>query len=377
MKLLLSKIALLCLSMSTVYAEGILDFKDNPEGKTEYPPMTLSSYPVGENTEKQMLPNEVFNLYIQDETFFRPQQDDTVEIKKVLERTAKTFKLDNVVKPIRFKAGQADIPQEFVTKLRALLESMKNRANVRLHFIGHTDSDPLGGATKAKYGDNVGLSKARAEIAAEFFQRELDLPADAVSYDGAGDSKPIASNKTVAGKSKNRRVEVQVWYDEITETAIDKEVVVAAEKLNRIKVCRKETVCKLSYKKGNAKRARLRNLITPLRMEDGQSEIPPEFIRQIKEVLDNLHDKQNVMVRFVGHTDNLPLEDRQARIYGTHEALSKARARRVALAVQEILKLPYASVGSTGKGSSLPVASNDNMKGRALNRRVENCLAAG
>ncbi len=371
MKLLLSKIALLCLSMSTVYAEGILDFKDNPEGKTEYPPMTLSSYPVGENTEKQMLPNEVFNLYIQDETFFRPQQDDTVEIKKVLERTAKTFKLDNVVKPIRFKAGQADIPQEFVTKLRALLESMKNRANVRLHFIGHTDSDPLGGATKAKYGDNVGLSKARAEIAAEFFQRELDLPADAVSYDGAGDSKPIASNKTVAGKSKNRRVEVQVWYDEITETAIDKEVVVAAEKLNRIKVCRKETVCKLSYKKGNAKRARLRNLITPLRMEDGQSEIPPEFIRQIKEVLDNLHDKQNVMVRFVGHTDNLPLEDRQARIYGTHEALSKARARRVALAVQEILKLPYASVGSTGKGSSLPVASNDNMKGRALNRRVD------
>jgi flagellar motor protein MotB len=362
-------LALLC--NQSLMAEGLLDFNDNPEGEFEFPTATLSSYPIGENTEQHMLPDEIFNLYIQDETFFRPQEDDTVEIKKVLERHAKTFKLDNVVKPIRFKAGEANIPQSFVKKLRDVLAGMKNRANVRLHFIGHTDADKLSGATKAKYGDNIGLSKIRAEIAAEFFQRELDLPADAVSYDGAGESKPIASNLTAEGKAKNRRVEVQIWYDEITETAVNEEVVVSAERLNRIKVCRKETVCKLSYKKGNAKRARLRNLITPLRMEDGQSEIPKEFIRQIQEVADNLKDKQNVVIRFVGHTDNLPLEDRQARIYGNHEALSKARARRTSLAVQEILNLPYQSIGSTGKGSAYPVASNDNMKGRGLNRRIE------
>ena len=55
-----------------------------------------------------------------------------------------------------------------------------------------------------------------------------------------------------------------------------------------------------------------------------------QFIRQIKEVLNNLRDKNNVVIRFVGHTDNIPLEERQARIYGGHDALSKARARRVA-----------------------------------------------
>jgi flagellar motor protein MotB len=361
---------LLLLSVSSVHA-GLLSPDEEPEGKVEYSTKTLDSHPIGENTEKHLDPNAVFNLWIQDETFFQPHQDDKVEVQKVLEKQAKTFKLENAVKPIPFKSGVADIPQSFVQKLRKLLESMKNRANVRLHFIGHTDTDKLGGATKAKYGDNYGLSKSRAGIAAEFFQRELDLPADAVSYDGAGSSQPIASNNTAAGKARNRRVEVQVWYDEITEAAVDKEVLIKADKLNRLKVCRRETVCKLRYKQGNARRARLRNLIKPLRLAEGETEIPKEFIRQLRDIKNNLSDKENVVIKLVGHTDNLPLEDRDQRIYGGHDALSKARARRVALAIKDALKLSNSQVGSMGKGLHFPVASNDNGKGRALNRRVE------
>ncbi len=366
-----SLILLAGLWSSPLYAVDFFDLYEDPKGTVEQPPVTLNAYPVGENTEQQLPPDEVFNLWIQDETFFKPHEEDKVEFKKVLEAEAETFKLKNVVPPIRFKAGQADIPESFVTELRKILERMKNRANVRLHFIGHTDSDPLGGATKAKYGNNIGLSQARAEIAAEFFQRALDLPPEAVSYDGAGASKPIASNATAAGKARNRRVEVQVWYDEIKEKVVEKKVVIEAPKLNRIKVCRKETVCKLRYKEGNAKRARLKNLVTPLRLEEGQTDIPADFIRQIRDVLNNLRDKRHVVIRFVGHTDNLPLEGRAARIYGGHEGLSKARARRVALAIQDALGLPNYAVGSDGKGASRPVATNDTMKGRALNRRVE------
>ena len=221
------------------------------------------------------------------------------------------------------------------------------------------------------YADNIGLSRARAEIAAEFFQRALDLPPESVTYDGVGDTQPIASDNTDEGKRKNRRVEVQVWYDEITETAVDKEVVIKGESLNRVKVCREETVCKLQYRSGSAKRARLKNLVVPLRLEVGQSDIPAEFIRQIQEVSANLRDANNVVVHFVGHTDNLPLTDGAARIYRDHLGLSKARGRRVALAVQEALALPYNAVSSTGKGSSYPVASNDTEKGRALNQRIE------
>ena len=111
--------------------------------------------------------------------------------------------------------------------------------------------------------------------------------------------------------------------------------------------------------------------MVPLRLEVTQSEIPSEFIRQIDEVLGNLRDVNNVVVHFVGHTDNMPLTDGAARIYRDHLGLSKARARRVALAVQEALSLPNNAISSTGKGASYPVASNDTEAGRALNRRVE------
>ncbi len=352
-----------------LYAE--LGFDDAPEGTTASPALQLQSHPLGENTEQQLPPDEVFNLWIQDETFFRPREEDRVEMQKVLDKKADTFKLENAVPPIGFRSGEADIPESAVTQLREVLNGMKHRANVRVHFIGHSDTDKLGPGLTAKYGDNIGLSRARAEITAEFFQRALDLEPESVSYDGAGESQPIASNDTVEGKRRNRRVEVQVWYDEITETAVDKEVVIAAVGLNRVKVCRNETVCKLQYRAGNAKRARLKNLVSPLRLEVGQTEIPAEFIRQISEVLGNLRDKNNVVVHFVGHTDNLPLTDGAERIYRDHTGLSKARGRRVALGIQDAMGLENNAVSSTGKGSAFPVASNDTEKGRALNTRVE------
>ena len=353
------------------YAYAETGVNDMPVGESASPAWQLSSHPLGGNTERQLPPDEVFNLWVQDETYFKPHEDDRIEMEKVLDKKYETFKLENAVPPIGFNSGQADIPQSAVAKLREVLNTMKYRANVRVHFVGHTDSDKLSPELRAKYGDNIGLSRARAEIAAEFFQRALELPPESVTYDGVGDTQPIASDNTDEGKRKNRRVEVQVWYDEITETAVDKEVVVKAKGLNRIKVCRQETVCKLQYRSGSAKRARLKNLVEPLRLEVGQSEIPAEFIRQIQEVLGNLRDVNNVVVHFVGHTDNTPLTDGAERIYRDHLGLSKARARRVALAVQEKLGLPNNAISSTGKGAAYSVASNDTEKGRALNRRVE------
>ena len=367
-----SVLAVLLLSVSQpVLAEDWFSIGEDPRGKTDGPPVQLESYPTGENTERQLPPNQEFTLWTQDETFFKPKEADRIEIKKVLEKEVETFKLDNAVSNIGFRSGAIDIPEDYVEKLRTVLDEMKNRSNVRLHFIGHTDSDKLGPGLRAKYINNVGLSKYRAQTTAEYFQRELDLPPDAVSFDGVGASKPIASNDTAAGKRRNRRVEVQVWYDEVTEKAVDKEIIVPAKKLNRLKVCRQETVCKLSYKKGNARRARLQHLVKPLRIESGQAGVPDEFVRQIRETISNLSGKGNLVVRFVGHTDNLPLADAEKRIYGNHVNLSSARARYVMLEIQDRLSLPNTAVSSSGKGLKYPVASNGTEKGRSFNRRVE------
>jgi flagellar motor protein MotB len=146
---------------------------------------------------------------------------------------------------------------------------------------------------------------------------------------------------------------------------------VDVSQVHRIKVCRTETVCKLRYKEGLAHRARVRNLIAPLHYDHDTAEVSEAFVRQVRQTLNNLQGKSNVVVKFIGHTDNRPLKDRDENIYGDHTGLSRAVARRAALAVQQALDLPDAAVDSDGLGASRPVASNDTQQGRALNRRIE------
>ncbi len=324
---------------------------------------------VGANSE--LYPNEEGGSFTpQVSEVAEEDTGDTLEKRQVVEKEAKTVKLQNVVPPIRFGSGKAEIPPEYIGLLRDVLDKMKDRANVRLHFIGYSDNVKLSGAAKEKYGDNVGLSRERAGVTAEYFQNALGLPPESISYEGLGEAKPVASNATVAGRAKNRRVEVEVWYDEISEKMVEKEVVVT-NPVNRIKVCRIETVCKLRYKEGMAHRARIKNLVAPLRYDEENTQISEQFLQQLQRARQNLRTKSGVVIRFVGHTDNMPLEGRDARIYGTHLSLSKARARRVALAVQDALRIPSYAVSSDGKGDKRPIASNDTPKGRELNRRIE------
>ncbi|SCZ64651.1 OmpA family protein [Thiohalomonas denitrificans] len=325
---------------------------------------------VGEATERHLSTDEVFRPWIQDPDQYAQEQGDKIEVRKVLDKEAETRKLQGVIPPIRFASGEADIPDSYIDLVRKTLAEMKHRINVRLHFVGHSDNVPLRGALQQQYGDNLGLSRERAGTTAEYFQRALDLPAESISYEGLGETRPVASNDTAEGRAQNRRVEVEVWYDEVSEKLVEKEVVVSDE-IKRVKMCRVETVCKLSYKEGNAKRTRIKNLLPPLRYDEDASAIPARYLQQIREALQNLRGKQNVLVKFIGYTDNIPLTGRPARIYGNHGGLSKARARRVALAVQDALGLPTSAVDSDGKGAALPVASNETPRGRALNRRVE------
>ncbi len=141
--------------------------------------------------------------------------------------------------------------------------------------------------------------------------------------------------------------------------------------VKRIKVCRVETVCKMRYKEGHTPRTRVRNLVLPLRYEDDTVPISDAFTRQVRQALDNLRAKQGVTVRFIGYTEYAPLTGSDESIYGNALSLSKAKANRVALAMQKILGLSASAIESEGRGASHPVASNETAQGRALNRRIE------
>ncbi len=326
--------------------------------------------PVGQAVERHLSPDLEFSQWTRDRDRLTEEAGDRLETRDVLITEPETIKLRDVVPPIHFESGVAEVPESTVAELRQVLDSMRNRANVRLNLVGHADSQRLSPALAARYGDNDGLSRERAGEVAEFFQRALNLPPEAVSYEWAGDRVPIASNATEAGRAQNRRVEVEVWFDVLNDAVAQEEYVVP-EEIHQVKVCRMETVCKLRYVEGHARRARVKNLVAPLYYDASSLAVTPAFVTQIRQTLDNLSDRQNVVVKFIGHTDDSALADRDARIYGDHLSLSKARAHRVALAVEEQLDLPATAVDSDGYGASRNVASNATTEGRALNRRIE------
>ena len=330
----------------------------------------VDEVPLGEAVERHLPDDEPFRNWMQDPDRVDSEEGDTLETRETLADGLETVKLSNLVAPIRFESGIAKIPATTVDSLGDILERMKDRINVRLHLVGHADNRPLSDALAQIYGDNAGLSRERAGQVAEHFQTALALPPEAISFAWAGDTVPVASNLTEEGRALNRRVEVEVWYDEVTERVALEEFLVPHE-INRLKVCRMETVCKLRYIEGHERRARVQNLIAPLHFDEDKIDVNADFIERVRQGLENLGDKQNVVVKFVGFTDDSPLGGRTERIYGTHVGLSKARARRVALAVQDELNLLTAAIDSDGLGSSRPLGANETERGRALNRRVE------
>ena len=325
---------------------------------------------IGAAVERHLPTGVPLTQWAQDPNVLATESGDRLEEREVPTEGVKTVKLRNVVPPIRFESGVAEIPPSYVEKLRRVLDDMQHLNNVRLHLVGHADSQPLSDALAGVYGDNAGLSRERAGEVAEFLQRALVLPPGATSFEWAGDAQPIATNATPEGRALNRRVEVEVWYDE-PDTKLAVQEIVVPHEIKRLKVCRTETVCKLRYREGHERRARIKNLVPPLHFGDETVGVPEDFVRQVGEALHNLREKQNVTVKFIGYTDDVPLTGRAEMIYGTHLGLSKARAHRVALAIQEALDLPSAAVASDGRGATQPLASNETDRGRALNRRIE------
>ena len=109
----------------------------------------------------------------------------------------------------------------------------------------------------------------------------------------------------------------------------------------------------------------------PLRFGDEAVEVTPAYVEQIREAVANLSDRHNVLVKFIGYTDDAPLAERNERIYGDHVGL---RARRRAASRWPCRKssgLATSAVDSDGRGTARPLGSNATAQGRALNRRVE------
>ncbi|MDX1352113.1 MAG: OmpA family protein, partial [Thiomicrorhabdus sp.] len=99
-----------------------------------------------------------------------------------------------------FDFDKADLKE--VPELDAFAAYMNEVTDSKVSITGHTDS--IG--PKAY---NQTLSEKRAQDVADYLASK-GISADRMMVSGAGESSPIADNKTKAGRAENRRVEVEI-----------------------------------------------------------------------------------------------------------------------------------------------------------------------
>ncbi|KAF3998078.1 type VI secretion system protein TssL, long form [Glaciimonas immobilis] len=116
------------------------------------------------------------------------------------ERSVLTFKGD-----VMFKKAQSQMQQEIGLSLEKVAIEIA-RVNGAVTIVGHTDSQRI---HTSEFPDNGVLSEKRAALIAEYL-RGHGVAASRINAIGRGAEEPIASNSTVAGRARNRRVDIIV-----------------------------------------------------------------------------------------------------------------------------------------------------------------------
>jgi chemotaxis protein MotB len=121
---------------------------------------------------------------------------------------------------VLFPSGSAALsrPGELaVMEVGVILKQLPNR---RFMVVGHTDTQPVKGAT---YKDNWELSTARAVTVTQFLA-SVGLSPKLMMAAGHGEHDPVGSNKSKEGREKNRRIEIVLMPDLVEMPPLPKEL---------------------------------------------------------------------------------------------------------------------------------------------------------
>lgn len=103
---------------------------------------------------------------------------------------------------IEFDSGQASITPNGLAILDEMAAAMQKLKGRKVEVIGHTDNTGL-------RASNVSLSQARADAVRSYLASKGIAP-DSVLTSGQGPDRPVASNATVDGRARNRRIEFRI-----------------------------------------------------------------------------------------------------------------------------------------------------------------------
>jgi outer membrane protein OmpA-like peptidoglycan-associated protein len=117
------------------------------------------------------------------------------------------------MKGIQFENGRATIKPNSYKILDDIAKIFIENPTYVIEVQGHTDN-------VGQYDYNMDLSDRRAH-AVRLYLINKGVPAARMSARGYGPDMPIDDNNTAEGRSKNRRVEFQITFEEVTYEVVN------------------------------------------------------------------------------------------------------------------------------------------------------------
>jgi uncharacterized repeat protein (TIGR01451 family) len=109
---------------------------------------------------------------------------------------------------LKFAVLSDELSAQDKAQLDRLIEEWRGFRDIQLSAVGHTDSQRIKAKNRHLFADNYALSRARAISSAYYIANALQIGAADIQVEGRGPDDSVADNATVAGRQKNRRVEL-------------------------------------------------------------------------------------------------------------------------------------------------------------------------
>jgi outer membrane protein OmpA-like peptidoglycan-associated protein len=114
--------------------------------------------------------------------------------------------IDKLTLQVLFDVDKSTITEAGQKELQKAVPFVKKYLGAKMEVEGHTDST----GTDAY---NQKLSERRAAAVKDYLIKEAGVESSKITAVGYGESRPVADNKTAAGRTQNRRVEILILSD--------------------------------------------------------------------------------------------------------------------------------------------------------------------
>ena len=112
-----------------------------------------------------------------------------------------------------FDVGKAEVKEVSTKKLISIGKLLNNVGNY-VRIEGHTDSTPI---SNNDFSSNWQLSAIRATNVTELLISKAGISPNRISAVAYGENRPIATNTTIIGKSKNRTVDIIILSSQFSK----------------------------------------------------------------------------------------------------------------------------------------------------------------